>query len=105
MKILIFISILFLASCSHTYYWYSAEAEQTLSRMSLWTSSGRTYDPVKTLPDGTRYTMLCYSAKGDAGYLWKDKMLVKKEKTPKEWVKLNKESNRILKRVDRLLDK
>jgi hypothetical protein len=106
MKILILISILFLTSCHTTYYWYSAEADKMLSRqtMYLYGSDGQRIDyrPVKVLPDGTRYTMMCYSRKGANWYLWVDKVLVKKEKTPEELVRLNKKSDKLLRKIRKL---
>lgn len=106
MKTLTFISILFLTSCHTTYYWYSAEADKTLSKqtMYLYGSNGQRIDyrPVKVLPDGTRYTMMCYQKRDADGYLWTDKIIVKKEKTPKECVKINKESDKLLRKIRKL---
>jgi hypothetical protein len=101
MKKILFIAILFLSSCHTTYYWYSNEAATTLSKFSpsYFTASGRIekYNPVKTHPDGTLYTMMGYKKKDAKGYLWEDKRIVKKERTPKEEVKLNKRLKKLMK--------
>lgn len=102
MKNLILIAlVLVLSSCHTTYYWYSHEAATTLSKFSpaYFTASGtiEKYSPVKIHADGTRYTMVGYKKKDAKGYLWADKRIVKKEPTPKDQVKRNREFKKLLK--------
>lgn len=93
--------VLVLSSCHTTYYWYSHEAATTLSKFSpsFFTASGtiERYNPVKIHADGTIYTMVCDKKKDAKGYLWEDKVVVKKERTPREQVELNNQFKKLLK--------